>query len=224
MKANTTSNIDKIIANWTKRANNLTPQMAIATKHATMIVYAEARKQMRQDIYDKPTPTLEDVAKEQGLIKSKTEMVFGKGLNSAERRKLRANEKKYGFYGGYYTPEENQVLMRWITKNGKRILVPLSKKSAKQKAWRRTGNLRRSEHYKILSPYEGIIYNDADYAAARHDLGIPGKSNRKTTRPAHWRNNAVDLTRNKVKAIYRKAMKQAINAGIIIGPGTGGLK
>lgn len=190
MKPSLTSNIDKIVANWVRRAGRLAPRMAAATKQATRTVYSESRKQLKELVYDKPVPDREEYAQERG------ETITIKGET---------------YPAGY------------ITKNGRKIKIPLKGEYASKKAWHRTGNLRRSERMKIESPFEGIIYNDASnksksgvrsYAKIRHDL--------KGKRAAPWRNNAVKNTRAKVRTIHRDAMNDAIRAGII--PGLGGLK
>lgn len=108
----------------------------------------------------------------------------------------------------------------WLRIKGKRILVPIGKEGNK-KAWVRTGNLRRSEKMTVLSPYLGMVYNDATYAAARHEMG---KETAKlpTRWPSHWRDEAVAKTAIKRRQIYRDALRQAMQAGII--SGLGGLK
>ena len=50
------SNVDRLVSQWERRARLLEPTMAKATTQATAVVYAEARKQMRELIYDKPIP------------------------------------------------------------------------------------------------------------------------------------------------------------------------
>jgi hypothetical protein len=189
MRGRLTSNIDKIVGNWVKRAGQLAPRMSAATKQATRTVYSESRKELRELVYDKPVPSKEEYAEERG------ETITIKGET---------------YPAGY------------ITKNGKKIKIAIKGEYASKKAWRRTGNLRRSERMRIESPFEGIIYNDANYAKARHDVGDPSVSKRKSNRRAPWRNNAIKNTKSKVRKIYRDAMNDAIRAGII--PGMGGLK
>lgn len=48
------SNVEQIVASWEKREKKLAPYMRRATKQATDVFYAEARKQMTAGIYDKP--------------------------------------------------------------------------------------------------------------------------------------------------------------------------
>jgi hypothetical protein len=104
-------------------------------------------------------------------------------------------------------------------KSKKRVLVPLGKQASK-KAWKRTGNLRRSEKMKVLSPYIGIVENTAKYARARHDMGMPG-AKLKTKRVAPWRTNAIRRTRLKIRDIYRLALRRAVTEGVL--PGFGDL-
>jgi hypothetical protein len=85
-------------------------------------------------------------------------------------------------------------------------------------AWRRTGNLRRSEKYRVASAYLGLVINDASakgkgYAKPRHEMGKPG--HRGTRFPAHWRDDAARITRRARLLIYRKALRQAWQDGII---------
>lgn len=90
--------------------------------------------------------------------------------------------------------------------------------AGKKKAWRRTGNLQRSEKKHQVSAYVGIISNDAKYAAARHDMGTDrAKKKKKCRYPAPWRAKAIDIARPKVRKIYRDAMRSAIRQGIVPG-------
>lgn len=90
-----------------------------------------------------------------------------------------------------------------------------SKREGSKPAWRRTGNLRRSERWKVASAYVGIVYNDAEYAKERHERG---KRGHKPTRfPAHWRDIAISKTRPLRIEIYRDALRSAISEGIIKG-------
>jgi len=83
-------------------------------------------------------------------------------------------------------------------------------------AWKRTGNLRRSEKMRIVTAYVGIVENAAQsqtkngkrsyYARYRHD--------KKNTRyPAPWRKNAINRMQGKVRLIYRKAIRKALTMG-----------
>lgn len=93
-----------------------------------------------------------------------------------------------------------------------------SKKYGKKKAWHRTGNLQRSERKRVVSAYEGTVYNDAKYARPRHDMGTSAAKKRKRCRyPAPWRANAIKITAPKIAKIYRDAVRQAIRDGALAG-------
>jgi len=87
--------------------------------------------------------------------------------------------------------------------------------------WRRTGNLRRAERRRIANPFEGHIYNDADYALPRHNLGLepsdsrvippPPAKKRKTTRIAPWRKQAIVDTDKQRLAAYRGELFDALD-------------
>lgn len=99
-----------------------------------------------------------------------------------------------------------------VKKSGKRA------KSAKgRKKWRRTGALRRSERQKVVSDTEGIVYNDAAYALARHDLGLRSGdkraikgSNRDSSRIAPWRVDAIEDTEEARREAYREPILKAL--------------
>lgn len=61
------SNVEQIVASWEKREKKLAPYMRRATKQATDVFYAEARKQMTAGIYDKPVPTNLQNAERKGI-------------------------------------------------------------------------------------------------------------------------------------------------------------
>ena len=92
--------------------------------------------------------------------------------------------------------------------------VPKCPKSKKPE-WKRTGNLRRSERKRVASPFLGIVYNDASYAAERHEAGKPG--HRRVRYVAHWRDDAAKIARPKIRKIYRDALRRAVQSGIIAG-------
>ena len=94
--------------------------------------------------------------------------------------------------------------------------IPRRPRSGKPQ-WRRTGNLRRSEKYRMMSAYIGVIYNDANYAEYRHDMGNPKYSKRKTEFPAPWRDNAVKKTARGRLNIYKKHLKRLIKSGRVQG-------
>lgn len=66
--------------------------------------------------------------------------------------------------------------------------------------WTRTGELLRAERMMFSSTGDGYIINDCPYAPAR-------SKNRK--HPVDWQGAAVRITRSKVTAIYRNAMRNA---------------
>lgn len=77
-------------------------------------------------------------------------------------------------------------------------------------AWRRTGNLRRSERYRMLSPYIGVVSNDAVYARERHERG-------NTRYPAPWRDEAIKKSDVGRRKIYQAHVKNLIAAGKLQG-------
>ena len=86
--------------------------------------------------------------------------------------------------------------------------VPTRKSGKPQ--WRRTGNLRRSERYRMLSPYVGIVSNDAAYSKARHDM-------QNTRFPAQWRTDAIAKSETMRRGIYTRRIRNLIAAGRIRG-------
>lgn len=188
------SNASQIAKNWERRAEQLAGHMRQATTEATRTVYAESRRNIKELIYDRPVPTLGDVAREEGIIAFKR--TKGKGTVEIAGRKRKKGEAVPG---------------RFIKIKGRTFVIPLSSKEAKKPAWPRTGNLRRSERMKILSPYVGVIYNDAGYAEARHDK-------KKTRFPAPWRRRAIETSRARVMKTYRAAVIRAMREGVIRNP------
>ena len=100
-----------------------------------------------------------------------------------------------------------------VNADGKRAVSSKGKKK-----WRRTGNLRRSEQWKLLSNTEGLVYNDAGYALPRHDLGLSQGdpeayhgSSRKSDRKAPFRLRAIAQTAAKRLQAYRDALWKALN-------------
>lgn len=82
-----------------------------------------------------------------------------------------------------------------------------------RKKWTRTGLLRRSEQKVILSPTQGAVFNNANYALPRHDLGLPPGNQeaikgslRKSDRKAPWRVRAIVLTEEGRRQDYRDAI------------------
>lgn len=188
-----TSSADALAKSWERRARMLEPFMAQATREGTRIVYAESRKNLKEMIYDQPVPTLGDIAREEGIISF--ERTKGKGKIEIAGRKRKKAKAKLG---------------RYITIDGKTFVVPLSKKDERKKAWKRTGNLRRSERMRIVSPYLGLITNDAGYAEARHY--------KRSRFPAPWRTQAIVTKRALVMRTYRAAIIRAMREGVIRNP------
>jgi len=62
----------------------------------------------------------------------------------------------------------------------------------KDKKWRRTGHLRRSEKFEIRSPYEVAIVNTAAYAEPRHEAGKPGRRSINPLRESHWQDQMAE--------------------------------
>lgn len=86
-----------------------------------------------------------------------------------------------------------------------------------KKKWTRTGNLRRSERARVVSDFEGVVENDANYALPRHDLGLPAGSpeairgsKRKSGRVAPWRRQAIAKTKDQRRQAYRNILGQAL--------------
>ena len=102
--------------------------------------------------------------------------------------------------------------------------------STGKKQWTRTGNLRRSEKKRVLTPYDGVLVNDAKakkggtgYAHARHNLGLSGADKhtippppsrkRNTERIAPWRAEAIEDTDKQRRDIYRRHILAALRLG-----------
>ncbi len=188
-----TTNAGSLVRSWERRASLLQPIMAEATRDATREVYAESRRNITAMIYDEQVPTLGDIAREEGIVSFEREKGPGRvAIGGRKRKRAKA------------------TLGRYITVKGKTFVVPLSKKDERKPAWKRTGNLRRSERMKMASPFLGIIYNDAGYAEARH--------NKKSRFPAPWRTRAIEAKRASVMRRYRAAIMRAMREGIIRNP------
>ena len=69
----------------------------------------------------------------------------------------------------------------------------------KDKAWRRTGHLRRSEKFEVRDAYTVAIVNTAAYALPRHEAGKPGHRNINPARISHWHDD----------------LKEAFNEGLL---------
>jgi hypothetical protein len=80
--------------------------------------------------------------------------------------------------------------------------------------WQRTGNLKRSEGWRV----EGAtlyLTNNAEYAAARYTLGT-SKSSRKirtpTVRSVQWQEQAITAKRARILEVRRQAVLRALRA------------
>lgn len=158
------SNADALAADWTRRAEAAGPELRRATRAATFALLAEAKKNMREMIYDKPVPSVNDIRAERGQ--------------------------------------------------------PPAEKGNKP-AWRRTGNLRRSEKAALHGAL-GVVYNDA-----RSDQGKRGRYAHKRHYmscrfPAPWRDTAIKTVAPKIRKLYRAAILDAIRGGALPGPTSGG--
>ena len=178
------ANADSVAKAWQKKRKQLEPILRKATAQATKVVFAESKRQMTELIYDKKVPTRKQV-------------------QSERRSKQVAKGKKTGTVptGGRPGTQKGG----WVG------YKKYDAKSGNKPAWRRTGNLRRSERFRVERATLGLVVNDAKYARYRHDK-------KKTRFPAPWRKRAIELTRNRVFNIYRSAMRKAIRAGIVKGP------
>lgn len=188
-----TSSASSIARSWERRSAALEGYMRRATRDATRDVYAESRKNLTKMIYDQPVPSLGDIAREQGIVSFERE-------KGPERVEIAGRKRK----------KATAKLGRYITIKGRTFVIPLTAKEERKKAWPRTGNLRRSERWKMESSYVGIIYNDAGYAEARHD--------KKSRFPAPWRRSAIAARRRAVQLRYRQAVMQAIRDGAVRNP------
>lgn len=101
--------------------------------------------------------------------------------------------------GGAVNPE----VRRTVRQLGERVLAaglrhmeadiyakPVDRSGTGRPKWQRTGDLKRAERLEWAPDGAGFTLTNAlDYAEPRHEAGKPGR--RKTTRPAHWREEAL---------------------------------
>jgi hypothetical protein len=89
---------------------------------------------------------------------------------------------------------------------------PVDTGSSGQPQWKRTGALKQNEKLAFDPDGAGCrLVNEMPYAEARHELGR-GPSGRKTSRPAHWRDEAFEEMRQVVpETLY--AMNRRILEG-----------
>jgi len=80
-----------------------------------------------------------------------------------------------------------------------------------QKAWKRTGALRRGERVEVPNSYRVDVVNDVVYAEPRHEAGKPGR--RRTRFPAHWRDEWKQEFRPRVQMAYREAVLRIMKQG-----------
>jgi len=84
----------------------------------------------------------------------------------------------------------------------------------KDKAWRRTGHLRRSEKFEIRDPYTVAIVNTADYAVPRHDAGKPGHRRINPARISHWHDDLrVAFSEGLLQDLYHSTVEAILKAG-----------
>lgn len=89
---------------------------------------------------------------------------------------------------------------------------PVDATASGKPKWRRTGQLKG--HERVVPSVDGLgfaLVNDMEYAEARHEMGKAG-SKRKTTRPAHWRDEMREELRQEIPAVFH-AMNQRILRG-----------
>ena len=166
------SNVDRIVANWTRRAARLAPRMRLATVEATKTILSESKRQMQRLIYDKPVPNRMQMQIER-------------------KRKRQAQGKTFRPRKNFAGRKENAA--------------------GRKPAWRRTRNLSRKERMVILSPYVGLIVNDASRKGKKGSRGYSKyRHNMKCRYPAPWRARAVELKRGEVTRIYREGMRAAL--------------
>ena len=89
--------------------------------------------------------------------------------------------------------------------------VPEKRSTSGRKAWRRTGNLKRSERARA----EGVVIvlsNSANYAAARHALGTKDSSREPISpqRSVQWEDQAVLNKRGRILSVRRAAVMKAL--------------
>jgi len=87
-----------------------------------------------------------------------------------------------------------------------------SKKYGTKPAWKRTGNLKRSEKMKIISAYVGIVENPATSGKKKSPYAYIRHEKKNTRFPAPWRANAIKKTQPAIRKIYQNAMHDALNA------------
>jgi hypothetical protein len=83
----------------------------------------------------------------------------------------------------------------------------------RDKAWRRTGHLRRSEKFEIRDPYTVAIVNTAAYALPRHEAGKPGHRNINPARVSHWHDDLrVAFNEGLLRGLYHDTMVDILKA------------
>lgn len=182
-------NWDDFAREMQRRANQLRPAFREGTTQATDILHAESKRLMNEEIYGKPEDT---------------------GGFSYRRRKGYVKGKAYKAKSGKRVkPTMRGFVMK---KSGGR-----ARSGKGRKKWTRTGNLRGSERRRIVSDFEGIVENDANYALPRHDLGLSAGhpesirgSKRKSDRVAPWRRRAIKNTVEQRRQAYRYALWRAL--------------
>jgi hypothetical protein len=75
--------------------------------------------------------------------------------------------------------------------------------------WQRTGNLLRSEGWKVDGSAV-ILTNNAAYAVPRFTLGLPGHRQPRFTKSVQWQTQAIDQERSFILGARRAAVQRAL--------------
>ena len=176
------SNARWLVREMHRRKSEIIPVVSHALREATRALYSESRGYMRAMIYDQPIPRV-------------------------RRRVMRGGSKFTGARIKYYRSKSGDLRRRRVrpaerTRRG-RI------KTRTVKAWRRTGFLRRSERWRMQSPFVGLIINNARYAFARHQLNRPSPIDG-VVRRAPWRETAIQNTLPMIRKTLRDSVLEVL--------------
>jgi hypothetical protein len=80
-----------------------------------------------------------------------------------------------------------------------------------QKAWKRTGHLRRSEQVEVRGPAEVVVFNTANYAEPRHEAGKPNR--RKVRYVSHWQEEMATVMRPIARDLWRETILDVLQQG-----------
>lgn len=154
--------------------------------------------------------TAEQVAAKMARRQAKAEKAFqqtikGVAVSAVAFTKAKMTEEIYAI------PED-------LSASGKRRQASASARGkrftpvGKDKKWRRTGNLRRSEKFLIVSPYEVHIVNTAAYAEPRHEAGKPGHRKINPLRVSHWRDDLKGVFHEEfLLDLYHQTVEDILN-------------